>query len=214
MADLDEGAADVKRDRDLGDNSGRNASMRTAMRAWPAFAFFGGGVAFMLVLAAGQLRKGNYPLAIIATATAVACAVFVGRLIQGLRRYVRTGESAPSTQRSANRGPTRGRAGAPSVDDQLRVYAEIKKGRPIAPADRRTAELVLNRRIWRSWRLAVLVLAVPATAWQLYVNGALLAAGRGQWLSLTFFGIAAVVILLAVRQQILLRRWQRRFGGL
>jgi hypothetical protein len=33
-------------------------------------------------------------------------------------------------------------------------------------------------------------------------------------LSLTFFGIAAVVILLAVRQQILLRRWQRRFGGL
>jgi hypothetical protein len=214
-------------DEGLDDKSGRSAPMRTATSTWPAVLLLGGGAAYLLIIAAGQLRKDNYPLAMISAVAAVACAVLLVRLIQGVRRYLRTQESALSSGASKNKASKNGAlkngalknkasrnrpASTPSPDSHVRVYAEIMKGRPVAPADRLMAEVILDHRIWRSWKLAVLVIAVPATAWQLYRNGALLADGRGQWLSLAFFAIAAVVIALMVRQQFLLRRWQRRFS--
>jgi hypothetical protein len=86
---------------------------------------------------------------------------------------------------------------SPSYDER-RVYRAIVKGGPVDPRDRDMATAVLRRWTLRSWRLALLVIAVVCAIWQLYDEiGRLAYATTWTTGALTLVWAAAAVVLLA-----------------
>jgi membrane protein YdbS with pleckstrin-like domain len=104
--------------------------------------------------------------------------------------------------------------GFSSYAEQRRVYGEIMRGLPLKPADRQVAEVVVNRWIWRSWRLVLLCAWVLSSSDLLYFgivrvsHGA--SGGRAVWATLPWL-LGLVGSLVVIRQQVRLRRWQRKF---
>lgn len=105
--------------------------------------------------------------------------------------------------------------GDPSLyTKQRRVYGEIMQGLPLESADRQVAEIVVNRWIWRSWRLVLLCAWVLSSAYLLYSGIVQLAhgasGGRAVWVTLPWL-LGLVGSLVVIHQQVRLRRWERKF---
>jgi len=103
---------------------------------------------------------------------------------------------------------------ASSYAEQRRIYWEIMQGLPLKLADRQLAELVVNRSIWRSWRLGLLCAWMVSSSYLLYSGIVNFHAGAGwgraagttlPWV----LGLAGSLIV--IRQQVRLRRWERKF---
>ena len=100
----------------------------------------------------------------------------------------------------------------PTYADYRRVTRLMMRGEPVAKSDRRTVDYVLDREIRRGLRLGFLVTAAVFAAALLALNLALTFSGHGRSLIGWIFPVGVTVtLILGIRRQMMLRRWERRY---
>jgi hypothetical protein len=188
-------------------SEGRFGRLWPALRlVLPTLAVLGGAALFLFVLAVRSVLRGGPGFVALGVVCLGMGAYLVVKLVVGMRRYLRTQPGVGATARAASQRS--------ELNDHRRVFGLMLKGRPVPRKDRAVAERLLRRRLWRDWRLALLIVSIPATPWMIYrsVTAVRIGADAVAWGGLLFFGAGALLIPITIRHQVLLRRWLRLHG--